>query len=80
MFCDPVDLTGDEVDGNVFYFFGRDASINGSCLDFSAFQDHGAGLAEPQVVSLAAGAAMMWRAVVLWLVLLLLLSLAGWLG
>ncbi len=47
---------------------------------FGDRDEHGAGLAEPQVVSLAAGAAMMWRAVVLWLVLLLLLSLAGWLG
>lgn len=38
----------------------------------------GAGLAEPQPRSLAIGAALIWRAVVLWLGLLLLLSLVHW--
>ncbi|MCU0950886.1 MAG: CobD/CbiB family protein [Burkholderiaceae bacterium] len=39
----------------------------------------GAGLAEPEPRRLQSGIALMWRALILWLILLLLLSLAGWL-
>ncbi|MCU0938007.1 MAG: CobD/CbiB family protein [Burkholderiaceae bacterium] len=39
----------------------------------------GAGLAEPEPRRLHSGIGLVWRALILWLVLLLLLSLAGWL-
>jgi adenosylcobinamide-phosphate synthase len=39
----------------------------------------GAGLAEPNVPMLRAAIALVWRALVLWLLLLLLISVAGWL-
>lgn len=38
----------------------------------------GAALAEPDPASLSSGAALLWRAVLLWLILLLLLSIVGW--
>jgi adenosylcobinamide-phosphate synthase len=40
----------------------------------------GAGLAEPEPRRLQSGIGLVWRALILWLVLLLLLSLAGWLA
>ncbi len=40
----------------------------------------GAGLAEPEPRGLQSGVGLMWRALILWLILLLLLSLAGWLA
>jgi len=40
----------------------------------------GAGLAEPEPRRLQSGIGMVWRALILWLILLLLLSLAGWLA
>lgn len=40
----------------------------------------GAGLAEPEPRSLTSGVGLVWRALILWLILLLLLSLAGWFG
>jgi adenosylcobinamide-phosphate synthase len=39
----------------------------------------GAGLAEPEPRRLQSGIGLVWRALILWLVLLLLLTLAGWL-
>jgi adenosylcobinamide-phosphate synthase len=39
----------------------------------------GAGLAEPEPRRLQSGIGLVWRALILWLILLLLLSLAGWL-
>ena len=39
----------------------------------------GAGLAEPEPRRLQSGVGLVWRALILWLILLLLLSLAGWL-
>lgn len=39
----------------------------------------GAGLAEPEPRRLQSGIGLVWRALILWLLLLLLLSLAGWL-
>jgi adenosylcobinamide-phosphate synthase len=41
--------------------------------------NEGAGLAEPDPNRLRSGVGLVWRALILWLVLLLLLSLAGWL-
>jgi adenosylcobinamide-phosphate synthase len=40
----------------------------------------GAGLAEPSSAMLRAAVGLVWRALLLWLLLLLLLTLAGWLG
>lgn len=40
----------------------------------------GAGLAEPEPRRLQSGVGLVWRALILWLILLLMLSLAGWLG
>jgi adenosylcobinamide-phosphate synthase len=40
----------------------------------------GAGLVEPEPRRLQSGIGLVWRALILWLVLLLLLSLAGWLA
>ena len=40
----------------------------------------GAGLAEPEPRRLQSGIGLVWRALILWLILLLLLSLAGWLA
>jgi adenosylcobinamide-phosphate synthase len=40
----------------------------------------GAGLAEPEPRRLLSGIGLVWRALILWLILLLLLSLAGWAG
>ncbi len=40
----------------------------------------GAGLAEPNVGTLRAVVGLVWRALILWLALLLLLTLAGWFG
>ncbi len=42
--------------------------------------NEGAGLAEPDPGRLSSGVGLVWRALILWLVLLLLLSLAGWVG
>jgi adenosylcobinamide-phosphate synthase len=42
--------------------------------------NEGAGLAEPDPNRLRSGVGLVWRALILWLVLLLLLSLAGWLA
>ena len=42
--------------------------------------NEGAGLAEPEPNRLRFGVGLVWRAVVLWLALLLLMQLAGWLG
>src|SRR5258708_8500224 len=42
MICDPVDLAGDEVDGNILYFFCRGAAIDGASFYPGAFQDDGA--------------------------------------
>jgi len=39
----------------------------------------GAGLAEPEPRRLHSGVGLVWRALILWLILLLMLSLAGWL-
>src|SRR5260221_13932754 len=41
MLCDPVDLARDEVDGDFFYFFGRNAAIDGAGFYPRAFQDDG---------------------------------------
>jgi adenosylcobinamide-phosphate synthase len=40
----------------------------------------GAGLAEPEPRRLQSGIGLVWRALILWLLLLLMLSLAGWLA
>jgi adenosylcobinamide-phosphate synthase len=40
----------------------------------------GAGLAEPEPRRLQSGIGLVWRALILWLILLLMLSLAGWLA
>lgn len=42
--------------------------------------NEGAGLAEPDPSRLRSGVGLVWRALLLWLALLLLLSVAGWIG
>src|SRR5579859_1406260 len=43
VFRDPVDLTGNEVDGNILDLPGRDAAIDSTCFHPGAFQDHRTG-------------------------------------
>ena len=42
MIGDPVDLAGDQVDGNILYLFCGDAAIDGAGFYAGAFQDDGA--------------------------------------
>lgn len=51
-----------------------------AATNFDEPGNEGAGLAEPDPNRLRSGVGLVWRAVILWLALLLLLSFAGWLG
>jgi len=47
---------------------------------FNEAGQEGAGLVEPDVGALRSAVGLVWRALILWLLVLLLLSLAAWFG